>query len=116
MHPLVAAYGALALAIVTEVGATSLLIRTEQFSRIGLTALMIGLYVCSFYFVTLSLKTLPLGLAYAIWAGCGIVLSSVIGAVVFRQSLDLAALVGITLIVSGVIVIHAFSRSVGSSP
>ena len=111
MNPVLTAYGALALAVVTEVTATSLLLKTEQFTRPGLTALMALLYIASFYFVTLSLRVLPLGVAYAVWAGCGIVLTSLLGVWVLRQPIDTAAVAGISLIVTGVVVIYAFSKA-----
>jgi small multidrug resistance pump len=72
---------------------------------------MSACYLVAFYFLTLAIKTIPIGLAYAIWSGLGIVLISLIGYVVFRQALDLAALFGIALIIVGVLVVNVFSRS-----
>ena len=66
--------------------------------------------MAAFYFLSLTLRTLPVGIAYAIWAGLGIVLISIVGWVVFRQALDLPAVIGMGLIIAGVVIINAFSR------
>ena len=68
-------------------------------------------YLASFFFLSQALRTLPLGIAYAIWGGLGIVLTAIVSVVIFRQALDAAALLGIALIVSGVVVMNVFSRS-----
>ena len=91
---------------------TTFLQRSEQFTRLVPT-LMTGLcYAASFYFLSLALRTMPLGIAYAIWSGLGIVLVSVIGLLVFGQKLDLAAVTGLSLIVAGVVIVNLFSGSV----
>ncbi|GGG33027.1 DMT family transporter [Chelatococcus composti] len=102
----------LLIAIVGEVIATSALKASESFTR-PLPALVtvIG-YGVAFYCLSLTLRTIPVGIAYAIWSGIGIVLISLVGAVAFRQGLDLPALVGIGLILAGVVVINVFSSSV----
>lgn len=111
MNPILVAYASLALAIVCEVTGSSLLQKSEQFSRL-LPSLASGLcFVAALFFLSHALKVIPLGVAYAIWAGVGIVLTAIIGVVVFRFTLDAAALIGMALIVSGVIVINVFSRS-----
>lgn len=69
-------------------------------------------YIGAFYFLSITLKELPVGIAYAIWSGLGIILISVIGVVIFKQHLDLAAYIGLGLIVAGVIVVNVFSKSV----
>ena len=74
---------------------------------------MVVFYVISFYLLSQVIKTIPLGVAYAIWGGVGIVLTALIGFLIFRQSLDLAALIGIALIIGGVIVMNIFSKTVG---
>ena len=74
---------------------------------------MVIFYVISFYLLSQVIKTIPLGVAYAIWGGVGIVLTALIGFLMFRQSLDLAALIGIALIIGGVIVMNVFSKTVG---
>ncbi len=98
-------------AILFEVIATSALQASQQFTRPGPLLLSVGGYVASFYLLSLSLKTFPLGIAYAVWSGLGIVLICSIGAVWFRQSLDFAAIAGIGLIVAGVVVINLFSKT-----
>lgn len=101
----------LAIAIVTEVIATSALKATAGFIRFA-PAIVVALgYGVSFYFLALVLRTIPVGLTYAIWSGVGMVLISLIGFVVYRQTLDAAAIAGIALIVAGVLVINLFSRS-----
>jgi small multidrug resistance pump len=109
----VPAYVSLAIAIAFELVATSLLKASEGFSRLWPTVgSMLG-YLGAFYFLSLSLRTIPVGIAYALWSGVGIVLISVIGWFAFKQRLDLPALVGMGLIVAGVIVINAFSDQAG---
>ena len=105
-------YATLFTAIVLEVIGTTFLQRSEQFTRLVPT-LMTGLcYAASFYFLSLALRTMPLGIAYAIWSGLGIVLVSVIGLLVFGQKPDLAAVTGLSLIVAGVVIVNLFSGSV----
>lgn len=111
MPPLVFGYGALAAAIACEVIGTTFLQKSEQFTKLAPTLIMAACYAASFYCLTHALKVLPLGIAYAIWGGLGIVLTALIGLFVFRQTLDTAALAGIALIVSGVLVINLFSHS-----
>jgi small multidrug resistance pump len=72
----------------------------------------VGAYVASFLLFSLTLRTIPVGIAYAIWAGLGIVLIAVIGWLWFKQPLDAPALIGLALIVGGVVVVNAFSQSV----
>lgn len=105
------AYGALGAAIVLEVAGTTFLQMSEQFTKLVPTLLMAACYLIAFYFLTLAIKTIPIGLAYAIWSGLGILLISLIGYVVFRQSLDVAAIIGLGLIIVGVIVVNVFSKS-----
>ncbi|ALF60556.1 DMT family transporter [Psychrobacter urativorans] len=112
MNPVFIGYGFLMLAIICEIMATTLLVKSEQFTRLLPTLLMAVLYIVSFYFLSQTLKTIPLGIAYAIWGGIGIVLTAIIGIVVFKQTIDAGAVAGITLIVSGVIVINIFSQTV----
>ena len=113
MNAVVIGYGFLMLAIICEIMATTLLVKSEQFTRLLPTLTMAGLYIISFYFLSQTLKTIPLGIAYAIWGGIGIVLTAIIGTVVFKQTVDAGAIIGIALIVSGVIVINVFSNTVG---
>ncbi|MET2825661.1 DMT family transporter [Mesorhizobium shangrilense] len=112
MSPTLIAYGALALAIICEVTGSSLLQKSEQFSRLIPTLAMALCFVAALFFLSQALKLIPLGVAYAIWAGLGIVLTSLVSVFVFRFTLDAAALAGIALIVSGVVVMNVFSNSV----
>lgn len=101
----------LAIAIGAEVIATSALNASQGFTRLlPSVAVVIG-YGIAFWFLGLSLRSIPVCIAYAVWSGAGIVLISLIGWAVFRQTLDAAALVGMGLILSGVVVVHVFSRS-----
>lgn len=105
-------YAALFTAIALEVVGTTFLQRSQQFTQLLPTLIMGICYAGSFYFLTLALKTMPLGIAYAIWSGLGIVLVSLIGLVLFGQKLDLAAIIGLSMIVGGVVVVNLFSGSV----
>ena len=102
----------LAFAIVSEVIGTSALKASEQFSRPMPSLITLVAFASAFYFLSLTLRTMPVGIAYAIWSGVGIVLISLIALVLFGQKLDLPALIGMGLIVAGVVVINAFSKSV----
>jgi small multidrug resistance pump len=103
----------LGLAIVTEVIGTSALKASEGFTRLVPSVVSIAAYCAAFYCLSLTLSTIPTGIAYAIWSGVGIVLISLVGWFWFRQSLDTPALCGIGLILAGVLVINLFSKSVG---
>jgi small multidrug resistance pump len=102
----------LAVAILSEVVATSALKAAEGLSRWGPVTLVLVGYALAFYFLSLTLRTIPLGIAYAIWAGVGVALVSVAGWFIYRQALDAGAIIGITLIVAGVIVLRLFSKTV----
>jgi small multidrug resistance pump len=112
MNPTLTAYGALAAAIVLEVIGTTLLQKSAQFTKLLPTAGMVMFYVASFYLLSQALKGMPLGIAYAMWGGLGIVLTALISVFYLKQSLDLAALAGIALIVTGVIVMNTLSSTV----
>ena len=101
----------LAIAIVSEVIATSSLKAAEGFTRWVPSLIVIVGYASSFYFLSLTLRTIPIGVAYAIWSGVGVALVTLIGWSIYHQSLNIAALIGITLIISGVIVLCLFSKS-----
>ncbi len=100
----------LSLAILSEVIATSTLKKTEGFSRFVPSLITIAGYSAAFYFLSLTLRSIPVGVAYAIWSGVGIVLISAIGWIVFGQKLDLPAVLGMALIVAGVVILNVFSR------
>ncbi|WP_201297153.1 DMT family transporter [Billgrantia tianxiuensis] len=100
----------LALAIVAEVVATSALKATDGFTRPGPSLVVVAGYVIAFYMLSLVLRTIPVGIAYAIWAGLGIVLVALVGVLAYGQRPDPPAVLGIGLIVTGVVVIQLFSR------
>ncbi len=102
----------LIVAIIAEVIATTALKSSEGFTR-PVPSIIVGAgYLIAFYFLSLSLKYMSVGIAYAIWSGIGTVLIAVAAFFIFGQKLDLAAIIGLILIVSGVIVINVFSSSV----
>ena len=105
-------YGALFIAIICETIGTTFLKQSEQFTRLLPTLLTVLSYALSFYLLSITLKVLPVGIAYAIWSGIGIVVVSLIGLFLFKQHLDLAAYIGIGLIVLGVVVVNVFSKTI----
>lgn len=100
------------IAILFETLGTSALKATGQFTKLVPSLITVGAYVIAFYFLSLTLKLLPVGIAYAIWSGVGIVLISLVGWIAFGQRLDFPAILGLTMIVAGVLVINLFSSSV----
>ena len=100
----------LAIAIIGEVIATSALKSSAGFSKLLPSMVVVAGYGTAFYFLSLTLRAMPIGVVYAIWSGAGVALISVIGWLVFKQSLDLAAIIGITLIVLGVVILNVFSK------
>jgi small multidrug resistance pump len=104
-------YHYLIITIIAEVVATSALKSTDEFTRLIPSLIVIIGYAVAFYFFTLALRTLPVGVAYALWAGLGIVLVALVTAIFYRQIPDTPAVLGITLIVSGVVVIQLFSET-----
>lgn len=102
----------LAIAIVAEVAATTALKASEQFTKPVPTLVVVVGYGIAFYLLTLVLRTLPVGVTYAIWSGMGVVLVAIAAAAIYRQVPDLPALIGMGLIVAGVIVINVFSGTV----
>ena len=103
----------LGFAIVAEIIATSALQATQGFTKLWPSVLTLVGYGLAFYFLSLSLRSIPMGVAYAIWSGVGIVCVSIIAFFLYKQSLDLAAILGMTMIVGGVVVINLFSKTVG---
>lgn len=99
----------LAIAVVAEVVATSALKASEGFSRLWPSVTVVIGYAAAFYFLSLTLRYLPLGVAYAVWAGVGVILTTLIGWAIFQQKLDIAAVIGIGLILAGVVVMNVFS-------
>jgi len=104
-------WSSLAVAIASEVVATSALKASEGFTRLWPSVIVVLGYGIAFYCLSLALRTIPVGVAYAVWSGAGVALIALIGWFLFGQELDAAAMVGIGLIVAGVIVLNVFSRS-----
>ena len=102
----------LALAIIAEVAATSALKASEEFTKLVPSIIVIVGYCVAFYLLTLVLRVIPVGVTYAIWSGLGIVLVTIIGAVLYKQIPDTPAMIGMGLIVLGVIVINVYSKTV----
>lgn len=108
---MISPWWALAVAIVSEVIATSALKAADGFTRLAPSVVVVVGYGTAFYFLSLALKSVPVGIAYAIWSGVGIVLLSLIGWVLYGQRLDAPALTGMALIVAGVVILQLSSRS-----
>lgn len=106
-----AGYLWLAIAIVSEVIGTSALKASQEFTRLVPSLISIVAFLCALFCLSLTLRTVPVGVAYAIWSGIGIVLISLIALVLFGQKLDAPALIGMALIIAGVLVINLFSKS-----
>ncbi|KQV29933.1 transporter [Rhizobium sp. Root73] len=110
MNP-VMLYAVLVGAIVFEVLGTSAMQAAQHFSKLVPTLVMVVCYAIAFYLLSYTLRVIPVGIAYAIWSGLGIVLISLVGYFVFGQKLDLAAILGLGLIIAGVVVLNVFSKS-----
>ena len=96
-----------------EVIATNALKASNEFTNLVPSLIVVAGYGIAFYCLTLTLRTIPVGVAYAIWAGVGIVLVALVAAVMFKQIPDMPAIIGMVLIVVGVVVIHVFSKTTG---
>lgn len=107
MHP----YLSLAIAIVSEVIATSALRAADGFSKLVPSIVVVVGYAIAFLFLSITLRSMPVGIAYAIWSGLGVVLISVAAYFIYGQTLDAPALIGMALIVAGVLVLNLFSKS-----
>ena len=101
----------LAFAIISEVVATTALKASAQFTKPVPSVIVVVGYALSFYLLTLVLRSLPVGITYAIWAGMGIFLIAVVGAVYYKEIPDLPGIVGMVLIVAGVVVLQGFSKT-----
>ena len=101
----------LGLAIISEVVATTSLKSTEGFTKLVPSIIVVIGYTAAFYFVSLTLDTLPVGIVYAIWSGVGIALIAIISVIVLDQKLDAGAVVGMGLIIAGVVVMRVFSKT-----
>lgn len=101
----------LLLAIAFEIVATSSLKMSEQFTKLMPSIITVVCYVAAFYFLSLTLRTLPVGIAYALWSAIGIVFITIIGIFAFKQVPDLPAIIGLALIVAGVVIINVWSKT-----
>ncbi|MDN2662536.1 multidrug efflux SMR transporter [Psychromonas sp. 14N.309.X.WAT.B.A12] len=106
-------YWYLAIAIISEVIGTLALKASDGFSHWVYSGVCVIAYIIAFYFLSLVLKTVPIGIAYAIWAGMGIVLVAAVGALVYKQIPDLAAIIGMAFIIIGVVILNVFSNNSG---
>jgi len=113
MNPLMS-WAALSVAIVCELAGTTFLQRSDHITKLAPTLISAGFYAVSFYMLAQALRTLPLGVAYAIWGGVGIVFTAAIGVIMFKQRLEWIGMVGIAMIVGGGVLINAFSKSAGT--
>lgn len=104
-------YAVLVVAIVLEVLGTSAMQAAQHFTRLVPTVTMVVCYAIAFFFLSYTLRYIPVGIAYAVWSGLGIVLISLVGYFAFGQKLDLAAVIGLGLIIAGVVVLNLFSKS-----
>lgn len=104
----------LTIAIIGEVVATTALKASEELTRVGPSILVVVGYLVAFYFLILSIRVIPVGIAYAMWSGIGIVLIGVTSAILFKQIPDWPAVLGMLLIVAGVMTIHLFSKTTGT--
>lgn len=100
------------LAIISETIATTAIKASEQFTRLVPSLIVVVFYAISFYLLSIVLKTIQLGITYAIWSSLGIVLVSIFAAILYKQMPDIPAIIGIVLILAGVITINLFSKSV----
>lgn len=103
-------YALLALAIVSEVAGTMALKASDGMSRLGPAALVIVGYGVAFFLLAQVVKSVPVGVAYAIWAGAGITLVLIASAVLYRQMPDIAAVLGVALIIAGIVILQVFSK------
>jgi small multidrug resistance pump len=100
------------IAIIAEVTATSALKASEEFTKLYPSLIVVVGYGVAFYFMTLVLRVIPIGITYAVWSGLGIVLVTIVGIFLYKQIPDIPAIIGMGLIVSGVVVINVFSKSI----
>jgi len=104
-------YVFLGLAIVFEVVGSSFMKSSDGFTKWLPSTVVVVAYITCFYFLSLALKTIPLGVAYAVWAGLGIVLTAAVSVLIFKQKLDLPAVIGIIFIIIGVVIMNFFSKT-----
>ena len=109
------AYAYLLVAIVAEVIGTTALKSSEEFTKLFPSVVVVVGYGLAFYCLSLVLRTIPVGIAYAVWSGVGVVLIAVAGAVMFKQVPDIPAIIGMSLIIAGVVIMHVFSKTIGQT-
>ena len=107
------AYLYLAMAIIAEVAGTSALKASEEFTKLIPSLIVVVKYGVAFYLLTLVLRTIPVGITYAVWSGLGTVLVALAGAILYKQIPDIPAVIGMGLIVPGVAIINVFSKTIG---
>lgn len=112
MNPLIFGYSMLSLAIILEVFATSFLVKSEQFTKVVPSILVAILYLASFYCLSHTLKVVPVGIAYGIWSGVGILLVTLVGYFWFKQAIDIPSAIGLAFIALGVVIINVFSKAI----
>jgi len=103
----------LSLAVIAETIGTSALQASQQFTKLVPSVIVVVAYAAAFYLLSLTLRTMPVGIMYAMWSGLGIVLIALIGFAVFGQKLDAPAIIGMAMILGGIVVIHVFSKTSG---
>jgi len=101
----------LSIAIITEVIATSALKASGSFTKVWPSAISIIGYIASFYFLSLCMEKIPIGVTYAVWSGVGIVLLAVVGYIIYHEKPDVAMIIGMGLIILGVLIINLFSKT-----
>lgn len=101
----------LVLAVIFETVGTSAIQASQQFTRVGPSIMVLICFAAAFWFLSLTLRTMPVGVMYAMWSGLGIVLIAIIGYLVFGQRLDIPAIIGIAFILVGIVVINLFSAT-----
>jgi small multidrug resistance pump len=106
------AYLYLAIAIIAEVAATSALKASEEFTKLIPSIIVIAGFLTALYFMTLVLRTIPVGITYAIWSGLGIILVSIVSFILYDEIADLPAIIGMGFIIFGVIIINVFSKTI----
>lgn len=106
------AYLYLAIAIIAEVAATSALKASAEFTKLIPSVIVVLGFLIALYFMTLVLRTIPVGITYAIWSGLGIVLIGVVSFFLYQEIPDTPAMIGMGLIILGVVVINLFSKTI----
>lgn len=101
----------LIIAIISEVIATTSLKLSEQFTKLIPSTIVVIGYICSFYFLSVTMKYFHIGIVYAIWSGAGILLITVAGFFLFKQQIDIPAVIGMVLIAAGIVFLNLFSKS-----